>query len=187
MKNQKKQLIILVCLLVFLVLAYFGLSYYNDAQEKKETEESTITITDFSSEEVVAFTYDYDEIEYSFSKNDDVWIYEGDTTLDMDEDVIETMLETAGSLLGEYEIDEYESLDTYGLDVPIKTIKLTMSDNTTLTIYVGDYNSIVGLYYVMVDEDSTLYMADSTILSMFEASYTDMIVEEIESVETTEE
>lgn len=200
MKKQRKQLIIMAAFLGFLIVAYFGLDIYNDAQTKKEEEEQNVVVTDFDYEEVVAFSYDYNDETLSFTKTDDEWVYDAKPGFDVDESVVESMLETAGSLLGEEVITEYETVDTYGLDNPQKRVCFTMSDGTTVTIQVGDYNDIVGLYYLMIEDDENLYMVDSTLLYTFEVSYTSLEyieeeteeevteeTEEIEAVESTEE
>ena len=188
MKKQRKQLIIMAAFLGFLIIAYFGLNVYNDAQAKKEEEEQTIVVTDFDYEDVVAFSYDYNDETYSFTKSGDVWSYDADAEFDVDESLVESMLAIAGSLLGEEMITEYEAVDTYGFDEPQKTVSLTMSDGSTVTIQAGDYNNMVGSYYLMVEGDGNLYLVDSTLLYTFEVSYTSLeYVEEETEVEVTEE
>lgn len=186
MKKQRKQLVTMVVFLAFLIVAYIGLGVYNDAQAKKEEEESTIVVTDFDSEDVVAFSYDYNDETYTFSKNEDVWTYDSKAGFDVDESLVESMLVVAGSLLGEDAITEYETVDTYGFDTPQKTVSLTMSDGSSIKIQVGDYNNIVGFYYLMVEGDSNLYLVDSTLLDTFEVSYTSLEYIEEETEETTE-
>ena len=105
----------------------------------------------------------------------------------MDESSIISMLNIAGSLLGEEQMSEYASLDTYGFDSPAKTIKLTLTDGTVLTIKVGDYNEIVGFYYLVVEGDDNLYLVDGTIYDTFEVSNADIEVLEEETEENTEE
>lgn len=186
MKRQKKQLITLMTLFVFLLIAYFGLYSYNSQQAQKEEEENTIVITEFEADEVEAFSYDYNGVTYSYTKVDGEWLYDGNDTLDMDESMITSLLTTAGNLLGEDMITEYESLDTYGLVTPVKTVTITLADGTQITMKLGDYNDIVGFYYLMVDGDSNLYLVDSTLLDTFEVSYTSLEYVEEETEEVTE-
>lgn len=189
MKKQKKQLITMTVFLMFLIVAYIGLGAYNDAQEKKEDEENTILITDLAVEDIVAFSYDYNDETYSYTKTDDAWSYDSKPMIDLDESIIESMLATAGSLEGGDFFTAYESLDNYGLDSPQKTINLTLSDGTCVKIQLGDYNDMVGAYYLMVQGDSNLYLVDSTLLDAFEVSYSSLeyIEEETETIESTEE
>ena len=187
MKNQKKQFITLLIFFAFLLVAYITLQIYNENEAKKAEEQDTFVITEFTADEVVSFTYDYSGVNYSYSFSDESWLYDENTDLDMDESAITSMLNTAGSLLGQEKISEYASLDTYGLDSPVKKITVTLADGTVLTIRVGAYNEIVGLYYLMVDGDENLYLVDSTIYDTFEVSNADIEVVEAETEENTEE
>lgn len=189
MKNQKKQLITMFVALLVLVVLYFGVEIYNNQQEE-EVEASKTYITSFSSQDIVAFSYDLNSTQHSYSRTDEVWSYDGDTSVDLDETEVDTLLLGVGALAAEETITEYDTLETYGLDTPSQTISFTMSDETTLTLKVGDYNSMVGMYYLMVEGKDTLYMVDSTLVDTFDITYTDLeYVEETteETTETTEE
>lgn len=185
MKNQKKQLIAMVISLVFLLAAYLGIDIYNEKQaEKEETEK--IYLTDFDSQDISAFSYSYNGTQYSYTKTEDEWAYDGDTSIDMDESAIETLLVDVEMLQAADAITEYESLDTYGLDEPSQTISFTFTDETVFTIKIGDYNDMVGYYYMMIEGNDTLYMGDSTLLDIFEVSYEDLVYVE-ETTEITNE
>lgn len=188
MKRQKKQLITLLSFLVFLAIAYFGLKSYNDAETKKEEEASTIYVTNFTSDEVDAFSYDYSGVTYSFTKEDTEWIFEGDASLNMDETIIHSMLAIAGNVLAQNEAAEYEGLDTYGLQTPAKTISITKTDGTMIILKIGNYNEMLDGYYLIIDGIETLYVVDDSLLSTFEVSYTSLeyVEEETESTESTE-
>lgn len=188
MKRQKKQLITLLSFLVFLAIAYFGLKSYNDAETKKEEEASTIYVTNFTSDEVDAFSYDYSGVTYSFTKEDSEWIFEGDASLNIDETIIHSMLAIAGNVLAQNEAAEYETLDTYGLQTPAKTISITKTDGTMIILKIGNYNEMLDGYYLIIDGIETLYVVDDSLLSTFEVSYTSLeyVEEETESTESTE-
>lgn len=176
MKKQKKQLMILVGILAVCLLSYFGISYYNDLQAEKEEEESAksiIYVTDFDADDVTAFSYIYEDVTYSFSKDEDNWLYDGDTTLDMDESEIQTVLYYAGNVTADEKITEYEDLSEYGFDEPANTITLTV-DGTQIIIRIGAENEMLGLHYLMVEGDSNLYLVDDTLISNFEITHEDL-------------
>lgn len=185
MKKQRKQLIIMLIFLVFLVAAYFGLGAYNDAQAKKEEKED-IVVTAFDTKNIVAFSYHYEAEKNSFTKADDVWNYEADAAFDVDESLVEDMLATASNVLAEDYFSEYETIETYGLDAPQMTIRLSFSDGSSKQLLIGDYNDIVGYYYMMLEGDSNLYLVDGTLLSAFQVSYTELEFVEEETTDTTE-
>lgn len=83
--------------------------------------------------------------------------------------------------------DAYESLDNYGLDTPQKVVYLTFSDGAKVKIQLGDYNDMVGYYYLMVEGDTNLYLVDGTFIDTFEVPYTSLEYIEEETEEETEE
>lgn len=188
MKSQKKQLLILAVLFVFLLVSYITLQTYNEKEAEMETEENIFVITEFTADEVVSFSYDYEGMTYAYTLDGDAWLYDGNPELDMEEDSILSILNVAGSLLGQKKVSEYEALDTYGLDYPSKTITITLSDGSQKTIKIGAYNEILGFYYLLVEGDEHLYLVDSTIYDTFEISYADLeVVVEESTEEITEE
>ena len=188
MKKQRKQLITMLVLLGALIISYFTVAAYNEEQEKKD-EKEPIVITSFDKSSVVAFSYDYEEENNSFTKVEDVWNYDADTAFDVDESLIESMLTTASDIQAEDYFSEYEALETYGFDAPQKSVTLTFSDGSAKKLMIGNYNDIIGYYYMMVEGDSNLYLVDDTLLNAFDVSYTELeYIEEVteEVTESTE-
>lgn len=188
MKKQRKQIIIMAVFLGFLIVSYFGLGAYNDAQSKEEDEnqKEPITVIDLDYNNVVAFSYNFEEESNSFTQKDDIWSYDADAAFDVDESMVATMLEDACELMAQDYYDAYESLDNYGLDAPQKTITMSFADGSVVKLKLGNYNDIVGYYYLMVEGDSNLYLVDSTLFDSFDVSYTDLEVV-VEETETTSE
>lgn len=74
MKKQKKQLIALCILLLICIVAWVGLTKWNKSQEQKKQEEeeaSKVMVTDITTEDVKAFSYQYNNETLSFVKEDD--------------------------------------------------------------------------------------------------------------------
>lgn len=74
MKSQKKQLLILAVLFVFLLVSYITLQTYNEKEAEMETEENIFVITEFTADEVVSFSYDYEGMTYAYTLDGYVWI-----------------------------------------------------------------------------------------------------------------
>lgn len=77
MKKQKKQLIALCILLLICIVAWVGLTKWNKSQEQKKQEEeeaSKVMVTDIATEDVKAFSYQYNNETLSFVKEDDTCI-----------------------------------------------------------------------------------------------------------------
>lgn len=186
MKKQRKQLIAMLVFLVVLVAAYIGIGIYNDTEAEKE-EDDAIVIMNFELDDVVAFAYDYEDTNYMFSKSEETWIYDSNPDFDVDESLVESLLASVRYVLGEDAIMEYEEVGTYGLDTPQKTISFTFTDGSTKKVQIGNYNDMLGYYYLMIEGDDNLYLVDSTLLYAFEISYTDLEYIEEETEEVTEE
>ena len=102
-RKQTKRLIIMGIVLAVLIAAYFILSYViakMDAAkaEKEETAETKVFLTT-DTDSISAFTYTYQGGEYSFIKEGENWVYTGDKSLDMDEDIINGMIKNLSSSL----------------------------------------------------------------------------------------
>lgn len=145
MKKQKKQLIALCILLLICIVAWVSLTKWNKSQEQKKQEEeeaSKVMVTDISTEDVKAFSYQYNNETLSFVKEDDTWYYEADKSIALDQDAVETLVTTAAQFTADQEIRDYEDLSEYGLETPSNTITLTTGDGTT-TLLIGNKNDML--------------------------------------------
>ena len=188
MKKQKIQFIILLIVLAVLIAATFGMKWYNKNKEEEKTAEeeaATIYISNVDTDSITAFSYEVNQVTYSFTKNGDTWTYDGDTSIDIDEDAINTMLDTFSSLTATDEIT-YDDLSDFGLDNPTDLVTFTTEDGST-SIYVGNKNDMLGSYYVMTGEDSKVYLTETSLADKFSKTIEELTVtEDTESVESTE-
>lgn len=176
MKKQQKQLVILVGVLAVCLLGYFGIGYYNDRQAEKEAEKNAqeiIYVTDFDYADVTAFSYIYEDVTYSYTKNGEDWFYDGDTSLDMDESEVKTILYYVGCVVAEEKLTEYSDLSTYGFEEPTNIITV-MVNGEELVIKIGAKNEMLDLYYLIVEGDSNLYLVDDTLSGYLEITYEDL-------------
>lgn len=183
MKNQSKQLVLLLVLLLCLTAGFFGLKQYNKVQSEK-TEEDTITVTDAAKEDVIRFTYDYEGKTYSFEKEEDTWYYAEDHSLTINQNSINAMVNRIAPLKAEQAINDVEDLSQYGLEDPAKQIQFeTAADSYTLEL--GNFNDVVSVYYARLSSDNTVYTVLSPVMTVFNRDLEDL-VEETEE-ESTEE
>lgn len=193
MEKQKKQLLVLLVLLILLILlilAYVGISFYNTSKEEEEAEQAeaeTIHVTSLSVSDITEFSYVLDGETLSFTKNGSDWSYDADQSIDIDEDVLETLLEKAADITSTEEVTEYDNLADFGLEEPANVISLTTEEATT-TIYVGSENEVTGDYYLMLADGDTIYVVDSTVATGFNKTIEDLTAEpEDTETETPEE
>ena len=188
MQKQRRQFVITVVILLVLVLAYVGIHIYNQKQEEKkekEEKENEITVTELDTDDVTAFSYQVSGETLSFTRDGDEWVYDQDTSLDLDEDVVNGMIEKAASLTADDSFDDYDSLADYGLDQPSNTITLTTKESTT-TLYLGNQNAMTSQYYLMTGDGETVYAVDNTLSTTFSKTVDSLVKEEDTQTEEPE-
>lgn len=93
---------------------------------------------------------------YILSNYGDTWTYDGDTSLDMDEEAIDSMLSTLSSLTAIEEISDYTDLKEFGFDQPEDLISYTTSEGS-VSLFVGNKNDTLNAYYIIsADGGSTI-------------------------------
>lgn len=189
MKKQKKQLIALCILFLICIVAWVGLTKWNKSQEQKKQEEeeaSKVMVTDITTEDINAFSYQYNNETLSFVKEDGTWYYEADKSISLDQDTMETLVATVAQLTAEQEIKDYEDLSEYGLDTPSNTITLTTGDGTT-TLLIGNKNDMLSQYYVKTDQSDSIYLAGSAVYTTYQKGIADLTVTESTEESATEQ
>ncbi len=186
MKNQKKQLFILVFCLVILLGGYVCLMKYNEKQAEVPQEAVAEPIVQVFSEEIKEFSYDYEGETYRFVLEEDVWKNKEDTSLNIDQTIVGNMVSQISQITADTTLENVEDLSLYGLDTPERIIAFATAD-VSVQIQIGDYNSMQDLYYLRVDEGTTVYAITSTRLKTFKYTLDDLIIEETSEDATAED
>lgn len=191
MQRQKKQFIVMVILLVIGILAYLCVRFYNEKQEEKkaaEEEQNKIVVTDFKSEDMTGFSYQYEGETLEFVKEDGTWYYKGDHGISLDQDLISSMLDSVAELNAETKVSDYETLADYGLDKPQNTIVLTAQAGTA-TLLLGNKNEMLSQYYVKKEAEPDVYLISISLDTVFGKSVSDLakVEENTEEVQETED
>lgn len=155
MKKQKKQLFVLLGVLVLLVAGYFGLQAYNSAEADKEAEAEGVEVISMVYEDVEILQFNHEEELLQFECVDGTWYVTGDHSQNVKQYRIKSVLNgIACPLLAESTIENVTDLSLYGLAEPSQTI-IVGNDVEQYTIYVGDNNSMLYTYYVYLSNDPT--------------------------------
>lgn len=188
MKKQKKQLFLLLGVLVFFVAAYFGLQAYNQAEASKEEEAEGVEAIsmEYSDVEMLQFTHDGEWLQ--FECVDGTWYVVGDHTQNVKQYRIKTMVNgVASPLLAEVVIENVTDLSMYGLADPAREIRVG-NDVEQYTIYVGDLNSMMYTYYVYLASDpTTVYSVDSADINRMDYGLSDFVEPATEEESTSAE
>lgn len=176
---KKKPMIVGLVLLILCIGGYFGVKAYNSNEEKKE-EAKTMTPVEVIASEVTGFSYINEGTTLKFEKDGENWLYSDDTTININEETIDGMIETVCGITSTQQVTA-ENLSDYGFDTPENTITLTTAAGTT-EITIGMYNEILSQYYMSINGSTEMYLIGSDIISSLGNS-----VEELTVVETTED
>lgn len=182
MRKQKKQFLIIICVLVLCMGGYFM------AKNMPKEEESAVgaekhTVTSVVQDDITEISYLYEDSIVELVKEDGVWKSKEDKSLSLDQTAVTTMLSYVCSITTDVVIENPENVDDYGLNSPENTICLTLADGGNIQLLIGDYLDITGEYYAQIAGDTNVYTISSYIPSYFHKSI-DMLVETVE--ETTE-
>lgn len=182
MDGQKKQFIGICILVVLCVAAYFGLKAYNEKaaeKEQQEIEDKKIEAVSIDKEKVKSFSYQVDENTLTFEKEEDTWYYKEDHSINIDQDAISTMLESAAEVTAEQKLENVEDISEYGFDSPTNVLTFEMEDGTR-TITIGMQNEITSEYYIMDNNSNAIYVVQTNLNATFSKSVEDVTVEEEE-------
>lgn len=179
MNKQKKQLILLILLFVMAVTVFAIVS--NMAGEEDSEEVETYIVTNLEAEAVNKLTFTNETGTYILTKQDGIWSYEGDKTLDLDEEAVQTIVGKVANLTSENCMKQIEDLSLYGLDEP--EITILVSDGTeSYTLFIGDYNDVTYTQYLCLESDmETVYTTTSYQIAPFKSGIDDLIVVEDET------
>ena len=134
--------------LVVLVIAYFALTKINKNEQNNSETEENIEVLTVDTSQVESLSFIIDDENYLFHKDSDYnWICENDTTADIDEDAINSLISALESVTAKEEVEDTTYEDDFGFDSPGNVITVgTSGENHTLTI--GNYNELLSEYYL---------------------------------------
>ncbi len=182
MKKQAKQMIILLVVLVLLAGVYLGLHRYNQVQSKKPAEEEGKKIVSLEEDAVIRFTYEYEDVEYTYEKKDDTWYYTEDPELTLTQYHLTNIAGKMEDMTAEDTITGVTDMEQYGLAQPSRTFSFETATES-YAFCVGDYNDFTGMYYICKPGENTVYTVNAATVTCMNLDVMD-IVEEEESTET---
>ena len=179
MKKNKSGLIIGVVVLAVLAGLYIILHIHNSKNEDSSEESKETTALEVNTDEIKEISFASKEITYSFSKNDDSWIYVEDESFPLDQDSFKEILNKFESVHSEREIENAEDLSEYGLDDPDIKVTIKDQDEKQHVLEFGSVNDTTGNCYVRMDsDDKIIYMVDSSLKDALSFSINDLAEKE---------
>ena len=183
MERQKKQLAMLTVILIAAVIILIVLLKYFDKASEDVSEENHFTINNILADKLIRFAFTNSAGTVSLTKNAQEWIYDNDSSLDMDEDKVTELIQTVAPLNSENRIEEVENLEMYGLAEPALTI-LVSDGEEVCTMMIGDLNEMTGTYYLCLEgKESVIYDVNPQIVSAFGTTLEDLVTAKEQTTE----
>lgn len=177
MKKLPLQMAVLMILVVILSAAFLEIRLYNNAQEQKSDVKDTEAIVDINKDDITKFSYDYDGETYAFEKKDGTWYYTDDLSMNINQNIVETMLQKLAKLEIVQSIENVTDMSQYGLDKDYLTFDYETVDKSYV-FHIGSRNSVTGVYYMAMPSETTVYVIEYySLLGSFERTPEDMKVE----------
>ena len=177
MKKKSVNLITAVGVLVVLSGAYVGVKAYVAKQEAADTEsaeEENPEIISIASADVKSIKFVIDKKEVTFEKDGDSWVKSDETDFPVDQDKIDTLVNSMNSIKAERTLENVEDASEYELDQPDNTITVTTEDGETTVIQLGMENDSTSQEYIDLNKDSsTVYVVSNSTFSSFEGTLYD--------------
>ncbi len=171
-KNNQKQLIIMLAVLVGLLIllgAGIGLNKWHE-KRSAEAEEAALPRL-VTMENVNGLTLTGSDSR-SFTLKDDRWTWTGDDTLTLNGEDCEGLAELAKDFTAQRSIPVSDTLDAYGLEHPEQSITFS-NDTESVTVYVGAETS-TGTWYARTEGTKELFLIDETLPNALEKTVYDM-------------
>ena len=163
MKKRKNTMLALLVILAVLIVCYFVIGKIQENQEEEPAEETTYAV---SMDDIVSIRYSDGTSTMTFTKTDDTWSYEEDTTVALEQSTMESMADTFGKIIANRTLEELDALSDYGLEEPSYTIELADESGTVMEIYVGDQTG--NDYYLTVGDKKVVYTVGSSVVNAME-------------------
>ena len=177
MKKKSVNLITAVGVLVVLSGAYVGVKAYvakQEAADAESAEKENPEIISIASADVKSIKFVIDKKEVTFEKNGDSWVKSDETDFPVDQDKIDTLVNSMNSIKAERTLENVEDASEYELDQPENTITVTTEDGKTTVIQLGMENDSTSQEYIDLNKDSsTVYVVSNSTFSSFEGTLYD--------------
>lgn len=173
--KRAKRIYILLGILAAACLITFAVTRMEEKKEQIKNSEEVIL--ELSEDSVQKLSWNYEETELAFHRDDDgLWSYDDDKEFPVDEDKINGLLEQFASFSVSFVIEDVEDYGQYGLDEPLCTIQLETSGET-YEISLGNYSNMDSQRYLSIG-DGNVYLAQTDPLETFEVGLNDLIAQD---------
>lgn len=167
-----KRLYVLMGILLAVCVVTLAVSQYETYKEKIRNSDEIIL--ELSPDSVQSLSWEYDSQTLAFHREEETWTYDEDAAFPVDQEKIGDLLSLFEQFGVSFIIEEPEDLGMYGLDDPVCTINLTLEDEQTYAITLGDFSTMDSQRYVSIG-DGNVYLVQTDPLDYFDVELRDLI------------
>lgn len=167
MAKKKKETMIIIGLLVFAAILFLGSLLISKKKEDKIKEESkTISLMKVDSSLVDKIEIKNSNGDVVFGKDGEQWVAEDDIEFPVNQEMVNEMITYLTDITAVRSVSEgKENAAEYGLENPCATGILTLSDGTSVKVFLGDTLPDSNGDYGMVENVDGIYVFEAGELS----------------------
>ena len=173
-------LLMVLAVLIVVYYAYNKKGFPEETDDKNSSTEENITVATIDTDKVNSVHYIGKDADIILTLEDNLWISEEEPGRPINQSYVENLVNLVKTINARRLVSEDgDNLSEYGLDNPRAYLKLTMEDQTSLTLKIGDKSTGISGNYGMVNEDNKVYLLNPTYGSGLE--YSDIDFTAVES------
>lgn len=159
MNKQIKQTIILIIILAVIAGAYFLISSLSDRETPAAVTEEAEKFNDLNKDDIIYISFDGDDERLTFTRTDSTakWVLEGFEDRDVTDLYINGAISTCCGFEIRQKLENITNYEDFGFSAPAKVVTVKTAGETH-TITFGCFNQAESVYYVMIDNDPTVYV-----------------------------
>ena len=175
--RQKRMLLIALGILVVLIVILLAVKSCgaDDAADSPDDADAGEVLA--AAEDVVALDWENEDTTISLAQNDDgSWYWTGNPDFPLDAAYPEQLVQTLSALTPQQTITDGDTLESYGLDEPSRTLTATHADGTTTLYQLGrDTTDGESCYLLLDGDESTVYIIDGSLRDQLDVGIYDMM------------
>ncbi len=174
MTKRVRRIVILLVVLVVLCLATFLVSLYNEKQE--QIQNSNEIVLAIPTDSVSSLSWEVDDTTLGFTLDSETgsWVYDDDSGFPTSTSEVENLLSIFEEYEADFIIEDVDDYSQYGLDDPVMTINITLDDDSSYEITLGNFSTLDSERYVSIG-DGNVYLAVVDPYDSYDVELSDMI------------
>lgn len=159
---------------LFAVLAAAVLVYALCLSLGADNDKSGIELTKIKANNITEIWWEYSGAEVTLTKENGLWHDALDADYPINQDTVGKMLSTFTEERASTAIADGDCA-AYGIDPDSPNVRLTLDDESEVTLSFGDTNDIVNQCYLKLSNDECIYLVETALRTAFETERGDLL------------